>query len=95
MTVLGHVQRGSQPSHHDRALASAFGVHAVDLVAQGKFDHMVAWQNRDVVAVPIGEVVEKNQVVDTSGALYRTARGLGISFGELVKAEAEGELISA
>lgn len=95
VTVLGHVQRGSQPSHHDRALASAFGVHAVDLVAQGKFDHMVAWQNRDVVAVPIGEVVEKNQVVDTSGALYRTARGLGISFGQPEEELVQPELVSA
>jgi 6-phosphofructokinase 1 len=40
-TVLGHVQRGGQPSAQDRLLASAFGVYAVDLVAQEKFNRMV------------------------------------------------------
>src|SRR5690606_9544234 len=49
VTVLGHVQRGGTPGPRDRLIASAFGVHAVDLIAAGKFDRMVAWQNRDVV----------------------------------------------
>ena len=49
VTVLGHVQRGGQPTWDDRLIASAFGVHAVDLIAEGKFDRMVAWQNRRVV----------------------------------------------
>src|SRR5579884_1739457 len=38
VTVLGHVQRGGQPDWDDRILGSAFGVHAVDLIAAGKFD---------------------------------------------------------
>jgi 6-phosphofructokinase 1 len=33
VTVLGHLQRGGQPTAGDRLLASAFGVYAVDLVA--------------------------------------------------------------
>ena len=32
VTVLGHVQRGAQPTHRDRLIASAFGVYAVDLI---------------------------------------------------------------
>lgn len=40
VTVLGHVQRGSMPSPRDRLVASAFGVHAVDLIAEGKFDRI-------------------------------------------------------
>ncbi|MEM9772345.1 MAG: 6-phosphofructokinase [Cyanobacteria bacterium P01_D01_bin.73] len=32
--MLGHVQRGGIPSPLDRVLASAFGVAAVDLVAE-------------------------------------------------------------
>jgi phosphofructokinase-like protein len=81
VTVLGHVQRGGQPSPHDRVLASAFGVHAVDLIAQDKFDRMVAWRNREVVDIPLDEALAHNQEVDLNGALMRTARGLGISFG--------------
>jgi 6-phosphofructokinase len=35
VTVLGHIQRGGMPGAEDRLLASTFGVHAVDLIAQG------------------------------------------------------------
>lgn len=81
-TVLGHVQRGGQPVFQDRVLASAFGVHAVDLIAQDKFDRMVAWQNRQVIDIPIQQAIEGYQAVDTQGALIKTARGLGICFGD-------------
>jgi ATP-dependent phosphofructokinase / diphosphate-dependent phosphofructokinase len=82
VTVLGHVQRGGSPTSLDRLLASAFGVYAVDLVAAGRFDRMVAWQNRQVVDVPIAEAVARYRAVDPDDALVHTARGLGISFGD-------------
>ncbi len=82
VTVLGHLQRGAAPTPRDRLMASAFGVHAVDLVAAGEFDRMVAWQRRNVVDVPLEEAVSRFQAVDADGALVRTARGLDISFGD-------------
>jgi 6-phosphofructokinase 1 len=82
VTVLGHLQRGGQPDPRDRIVAQAFGVHAVNLIAAGRFDRMVAWQNRRVVDVPILEAIERYQAVDPQGALVETARGLGISFGD-------------
>lgn len=82
VTVLGHVQRGAEPSPVDRVIASAFGVHAVDLISAGKFDRMVAWRNRDVVDVPIQEAIAHYQAVDLKGTLVETARGLGISLGD-------------
>ncbi len=82
VTVLGHVQRGGTPEPRDRLIASAFGVHAVDLIAESRFDRMVAWQNRMVVDVPIAEAIARYQAVDPDGALVRTARGLGICFGD-------------
>jgi 6-phosphofructokinase 1 len=82
VTVLGHVQRGGAPEPGDRVIASAFGVHAVDLIAAGRFDRMVAWQNRRVVDVPIAEAIAHYQAVDPGGTLVTTARGLGISFGD-------------
>jgi 6-phosphofructokinase 1 len=81
-TVLGHVQRGGQPIFQDRVLASVFGVHAVDLIAEEKFDRMVGWKNRQVVDVPILQAIEGYQAVDINGTLVKTARGLGISFGD-------------
>ncbi|MDB5405937.1 MAG: 6-phosphofructokinase [Rhodospirillales bacterium] len=82
VTVLGHVQRGGEPNASDRLIASTFGVHAVDLVAAGKFDRMVAWQNRRVVDVPLAEAIAMPQRVDPGGTLVHTARGLDISFGD-------------
>jgi phosphofructokinase-like protein len=82
VTVLGHVQRGGQPAMRDRLIASAFGVYAVDLIAQGKTDRMVAWQHREVIDVPLEEVVIRYGSVDTSGTLVTTARGLGICLGD-------------
>ncbi|HET6469087.1 MAG TPA: ATP-dependent 6-phosphofructokinase [Geminicoccaceae bacterium] len=82
VTVLGHVQRGGSPVPLDRVAGLAFGVAAVDLVAQGRFDRMVGWQNRRVVDVPIAEACARYQAVDPGGTLVHTARGLGIAFGD-------------
>ncbi len=83
VTVLGHVQRGSQPTYNDRLLASAFGVRAVDLIAEGRYDRMVAWQNRKVVDFPIEECIAAYEAIDpVNDALVHTARGLGICLGD-------------
>jgi len=82
-TVLGHVQRGGTPSTTDRVLGAAFGVHAVDLVAAGNFGRVVVWQNRGVRDMPLAEVAAVTRAVDVEGDLMRTARGLGISFGDV------------
>lgn len=81
-TVLGHVQRGAEPLADDRVLASAFGVKAVDLIAEGKHNRMVAWQNRGVVDVPLLEAIKHYSAVNPESTLVKTARGLGISFGD-------------
>ncbi|MBD2179825.1 ATP-dependent 6-phosphofructokinase [Planktothrix sp. FACHB-1355] len=82
VTVLGHIQRGGTPSPLDRLTASAFGVAAVDLIAEGKYDRMVSWQNRQVVDVPIAEAIAQYRAVDLNGTLVKTARGLGICLGD-------------
>ena len=82
VTVLGHVQRGGQPTWDDRLIASAFGVHAVDLIAEGKSDRMVAWQNRRVLDVPLMAAFESALRAASDDTLVRTARGLGICLGD-------------
>lgn len=82
VTVLGHVQRGGQPSSQDRLIAAAFGVHAVDLIAAGKFDRMVAWTNRRVVDVAISDAIKQNQQVEMDNSMLKTARGIGICLGD-------------
>jgi 6-phosphofructokinase 1 len=83
VTVLGHVQRGGAPSSRDRLYAQAFGVFAVDLIAEGKFDRMVAWRNRRCTDVPLADAIASYHAVDPKGALVRTAQGLGIYIGEV------------
>ncbi len=82
VTVLGHLQRGGTPSARDRLLASSFGVHAVELVAQGRFSRMVAWRDRGVIDVPLTEVTIGSRALDRDDPLIRTARGLGTYVGE-------------
>ncbi|TVP79460.1 MAG: ATP-dependent 6-phosphofructokinase [Gemmatimonadales bacterium] len=79
--VLGHLQRGGQPTAYDRVLSLRFGTAAVDLVAAGNFGSMVALQPPDVRAVPLAEAVEKIKEVPVEGDTVITARRLGISFG--------------
>ncbi|MBD1911450.1 MULTISPECIES: ATP-dependent 6-phosphofructokinase [unclassified Leptolyngbya] len=82
VTVLGHVQRGGMPSALDRLVAAAFGTTAVDLVAQGRFDHMVTWQGAQVKVHPLEYVLSQSpRLVDPTGFLVQTARGLGIYVG--------------
>jgi 6-phosphofructokinase 1 len=70
------------PSPLDRLIASAFGVAAVDLLANEQYDQMVSWQNRQVVNVPIESAISKYQAVDADSTLVKTARGLGICLGD-------------
>lgn len=82
VTSLGHIQRGGQPNALDRIIASAFGVYAVDLIAQNKFDRMVAWQNRKVIDVAIADAINGYQSLQLDDILVKTARGLGICLGD-------------
>ena len=83
VTTLGHVQRGAPPSTQDRILASAFGVYAVDLLAQKKFDRMVAWNDRKVVDFPIQMGIETYKEVEIDDSLVKTALALGIYIGDV------------
>ncbi|MBD2354053.1 ATP-dependent 6-phosphofructokinase [Tolypothrix sp. FACHB-123] len=82
VTVLGHLQRGGTASPLDRLVAAAFGVAAVNLIEEGKYDHMVTWQNRQVFAVPIAEAIAQYRAVNPGDTLVKTARGLGIYLGD-------------
>jgi len=82
VTVLGHVQRGAQPTHRDRLIASAFGVHAVDLVAKEKFNRIVVWQNRGVNDIELDVIAGKSKRIKIDDPLIKVAKGLGIYVGE-------------
>jgi ATP-dependent phosphofructokinase / diphosphate-dependent phosphofructokinase len=80
--VLGHLQRGGQPTAYDRLLALRFGAAAVDLVARSAFGCMVALDPPDIRGVPLRDAVEELKKVPADGDGVRTARQLRISFGD-------------
>lgn len=82
VTVLGHLQRGGQPSAFDRWLATRYGAAAVRLAAQGSFGHMVALKGGEVVDVALEDALAVPRRVRLDGDAVRTTRDLGISLGE-------------
>jgi len=80
--VLGHLQRGGMPTGYDRLLASRFGGAAVRAVAAEKWGTMVALRSPDIVEVPITEALREPKRVDPEHDVVRTARAVGVSFGD-------------
>ncbi len=81
-TILGHLQRGGTPTAFDRILATELGVEAVELVFEKTFGVMVAHQKQKIISVPFNQVIDKDNQVNLNGNLIKTARGIGISFGD-------------
>lgn len=80
--VLGHLQRGGMPTGYDRLLATRFGGAATEAVADGKWGHMMALQSPHIVSIPIVDAIKTLKRVDPTHDVVRTARRIGISFGD-------------
>lgn len=80
--VLGHLQRGGNPTALDRILGSRFGVGAMELVAAGKFGQMVSYQNYQIESVPLKKAVSCLKNVDPQSQIVRMCREMDISFGD-------------
>ena len=81
-TVLGHVQRGGQPTPFDRVLATRYGHHAAQLVAAGRFGEMVTLQGGELRSVPMARVANQQRTIALDDPLLVTAREIGVSLGE-------------
>src|SRR5581483_9531998 len=82
VAVLGHIQRGGQPSPFDPILPTQFGAAAVDLIAHGGFRKMVCLHNSRIRSVDIADAIGVLKMVDADGDLVRAARSIGICFGD-------------
>ena len=80
--VLGHLQRGGSPSNMDRALCTAYGAKAVDLVAEKQFGQMVAFTGSKITSVPLSEATGKLRTVPLDGGFVTAARSMGICLGD-------------
>ena len=80
--VLGHLQRGGAPTTFDRLLCTRFGAGAVRLIAEEQYGFMVANRPPNTTAIPLKEAIGRLRTVPPDCDITRTARDLGISFGD-------------
>ena len=65
-TILGYLQRGGSPTCRDRFTASLMGVKAVDLLAEGKYDRVVAMKGGQITDYDIAEALEMQKSIPAS-----------------------------
>jgi 6-phosphofructokinase 1 len=63
-TVIGHIQRGGNPTCRDRVYASAMGARAVDLLLAGKTNRVVAYKNGEFCDYDIDEALHMTKDID-------------------------------
>lgn len=61
--VIGHMQRGGQPTLFDRILATRVGVKAVQLIHDGDFGKMAALRGNEIVGVPLKDATGKLKTI--------------------------------
>ena len=96
-TTLGYMQRGGTPTAFDRVLCTKYGTKAMELALEGKFGTLVVIKNGKLDHVSLEDVVGNNkQIGAVSGNtaesnirrvsrehdLFKTAKNIGICFGE-------------
>lgn len=81
ITVLGHLQRGGAPNAFDRLLSTRYGVAAAELVANEKYNTMVALKGTDITYVNIEDAIQSIKNVPVDGELVRAAKSIGINLG--------------
>ena len=63
-TILGHVQRGGNPTLKDRVNATRMGYYAVKLLEEGKTNRVVALQQGNLVDYDIQEALRMKKPLD-------------------------------
>ncbi|MDF2820812.1 MAG: 6-phosphofructokinase [Clostridiales bacterium] len=63
-TILGHMQRGGSPTAVDRMHASMMGAYAVDLLADGQSNRVVAYKDGKYVDFDIMEALSMKKTLD-------------------------------
>ena len=82
VTILGYLQRGGSPSSADRLLATTLGTECVKCILKKKFGIMIGVRGGELVTVPLKKVAGKRKNVNIDHIWLRTARKLGVCFGD-------------
>ncbi len=80
--VLGHLQRGGQPTYFDRCLSTQYGAHAIRLIEERRFGEMVLYDPPNINSIAMSEAVKHLSTVDPQGAAVQAARAMAVSFGD-------------
>ena len=91
-TNIGHVQRGGETCQYDRSFCTKLGSLAIDALFEGKSGEMVTIYNAVPQTVSLEKVLGSGATgetskggsnnVDPNGFVVKTARNIGISFGD-------------
>lgn len=75
ITVLGHIQRGGQPTYFDRVLGSRMGAAAIEALLEGKSAVMTGLQGNSIKLVCYQEIFSnKNKVSENNLKLLQVLR---------------------
>ena len=64
VSILGHIQRGGNPTAKDRVAATKMGVAAVDALLDDQKSVMIGLKNEKTVHVPFNKAVNLNHCID-------------------------------
>ena len=91
-TNIAHTQRGGNTCQYDRSLCTKLGSMAVDALFEGKSGEMVTIYGSKPQTVSLEDVLGRGAIgetskggsknVDPNGFVVKTARNIGISFGD-------------
>ncbi|MBP9188671.1 MAG: 6-phosphofructokinase [Chitinophagales bacterium] len=64
VAVLGHIQRGGNPTVYDRILGSRLGAAAVQALIEGKYNKMVGVRNLEVAFTPFSKATKHHGTIN-------------------------------
>ncbi len=86
-TSLGHVQRGGSPSPQDRHLCTLLGTRAGELLAEGRYNVMVAVRGSETVPVPLEDVAHGYRTVPPDHPWIHAAELVETCLGNRIRRE--------
>lgn len=82
LSVLGYIQRGGEPTTYDKILGTRLGEKAASLMLSGENSLFISVQNDNLVPLPLAKASSETKFVPRDHELIRTAKSIGIYFGE-------------
>lgn len=82
VVIPGHIVRGGSPSPYDRILSTRFGVHAAQMIKDKSYGKTVALKGSSISDNRLSNIAGKLKLVPPDCQMVKTAKALGISFGE-------------